>query len=110
MFESMACKTPVLAAPVGSVSDVIEDGKTGFLLENNSPACIARSILRAISSPDLERISQDGYDYVRENYTYARALEAWRKILSTRSRMMSVSFILPKKVEELALAAAAGGS
>lgn len=83
MFESMACKTPVLAAPVGSVSDVIEDGKTGFLLENNSPACIARSILRAISSPDLERISQDGYDYVRENYTYARALEAWRKILST---------------------------
>lgn len=81
MLESMACGTPVLAAQVGGVPDVIEDGKTGFLLENNSPACIARSIIHAASYPDLTTIARNAHLYVRQEFTYAKMSEAWSEIL-----------------------------
>ena len=82
MLECMACGVPVLATPVGAIRDIIKDGKTGFLLDNNAPACIARNVIRAISSPELESIAENAYVYVRERFTYARVLETWSEILS----------------------------
>ena len=37
VIEAMSCGTPVLATPVGGVPDLIEDGITGFILEDNFP-------------------------------------------------------------------------
>jgi glycosyltransferase involved in cell wall biosynthesis len=85
MVESMACGTPVLATPVGSVPDHIEDGRTGFLLENNAPGCIARNVVRAISCNNLAQISKNEYAYVCEKYTRTKASEAWSEILSNGS-------------------------
>lgn len=82
MVESMACGTPVLATPVGSIPDLIEDGRTGFLLENNAPECIARNVIRAISRPDLAQISKNACACVREEFTWTKASEAWSEILS----------------------------
>jgi len=38
MIESMACGTPVIATRYGSVSEVMEDGVTGFIVENQAQA------------------------------------------------------------------------
>ena len=37
LLESMACGTPVLVTPVGGVKDIVRDGETGFIMEDNSP-------------------------------------------------------------------------
>jgi len=34
MIEAMSCGTPVIAYPQGAVPEVIEDGKTGFIVKN----------------------------------------------------------------------------
>ena len=38
MIESLACGTPVIAYPCGSVPEVIEDGVTGFIVPDTKSA------------------------------------------------------------------------
>lgn len=81
ILESMACGTPVLATSVGAIPDVIRDGKTGFLLKSNDPKHIADRIIELLNQPELlERASVNASNYVRENFSYEKTLESWRKI------------------------------
>jgi glycosyltransferase involved in cell wall biosynthesis len=45
MVEAMACGTPVVALPGGSVPEVVEDGVTGWICRQ--PDQLARGILQA---------------------------------------------------------------
>ena len=81
MLEAMACGTPVLATPVGAIPDVIKDGETGFIMENNSPACIAENVERALNHPNLEEIVKTARKLVEKEFTYEAAVERYRKIL-----------------------------
>ena len=81
LLEVMACGTPVLATPVGAVPDVIKDEETGFILENNSPECIARNMMRVLNYPDLDKIVENARELVEKEFTYEAAVERYRKIL-----------------------------
>jgi len=88
ILEAMACGTPVLATPVGAIPDVIKDGETGFLLKSNDPKQIADKIIELLNKPELlEKVSKNAYNYVRENFSYEKTLESWRKILSEFNRV-----------------------
>jgi len=83
MLESMACGTPVLVTPVGAIPDVIKDGKTGFIMEDNSPECIARSVIRALSYPNLEQIAENARTLVEKEYTFEVAVKGYKNILAS---------------------------
>ena len=83
VLESMACGTPVLATPVGGTPDVIRDEVTGFIMEDNSPGCIARNVLRVLSHPNLEQVSENARALIEQEYTYQAAVERYRKILES---------------------------
>ena len=81
MLEAMACGTPVLATPIGAIPDIIIDGKTGFIMENNSPECIAENVNRALNYPELKQIVENGRQFVEENFTFEKTVKNWEKIL-----------------------------
>jgi len=82
VFEAMACGTPVLATPVGVIPDVIKDGETGFIMVDNSPECIARNIIRALNSPELDRITRAARSLVEKEYTHKAAVDRYRNIFT----------------------------
>ncbi|PYV31348.1 MAG: hypothetical protein DMG22_17140 [Acidobacteria bacterium] len=55
---AMAHGLPVVASRVGGVPEIVEDGKTGWLVEPGSPSALAEAVSRAASDP--ERLSQMG--------------------------------------------------
>jgi len=70
MLEAMACGTPVLASPVGSIPDYIIDGQSGFIMKDNSSACIAQCITKILDCNGLETIGMNGRKMVEEEFAF----------------------------------------
>ena len=81
MLEAMACGTPILATPVGAISDVIKDSETGFILRSNSPMCIAENVMRVLNYPNLEEVVKNARVLVEADFTYEDAVERYKNIL-----------------------------
>jgi glycosyltransferase involved in cell wall biosynthesis len=82
MIESMACGTPVLAFRRGSVTEVIEDGVTGKLVDSEEEAVAA---LPALLSYDRRTVRQR----FEERFTATRMAKdyvgSYRQLLKTRT-------------------------
>ena len=81
MLQAMACGTLVLATPVGAIIDIIKDKETGFIMENNSPVCIAENIIRALEDPNLEKIAMNAKNMVEKEFTFNCTVMQWKRIL-----------------------------
>jgi spore coat protein SA len=55
IIEAMACQLPVVASRVGGIPEIIEDGKTGLLVEAGDSRALANAILELLSHEDLRR-------------------------------------------------------
>jgi D-inositol-3-phosphate glycosyltransferase len=69
-LESLACGTPVVAADVGDLKNIIRQGETGYVVEDNSPEKLAAGIKTLLSNPQLDaestlsiRASVNRYDW-----------------------------------------------
>jgi D-inositol-3-phosphate glycosyltransferase len=52
-LESLACGTPVVATDVGCMRSVIQEPKTGYILNDNAPHNLADRISELLSRPNL---------------------------------------------------------
>lgn len=52
-LEAAACGTPVVAAAVGGLRTLVDDGRTGLLIESRDPGEYAAAMACLLDSPDL---------------------------------------------------------
>jgi D-inositol-3-phosphate glycosyltransferase len=58
-LESLACGTPVIATRVGAMDTLIQDGRTGFLVDSPSPLSLASAIENLMVAPLNGGMSRD---------------------------------------------------
>lgn len=73
--EAFYLKIPVIATSVGGIPELIEDDKTGLLVESENSKMLLDKINQLLIDQSLqEKISTNGYNFVLDNFT-------WNKIL-----------------------------
>ncbi|PIS17216.1 MAG: glycosyl transferase [Candidatus Nealsonbacteria bacterium CG09_land_8_20_14_0_10_42_14] len=73
VIEAMACGTPVIAFKDGSMPELIEQGKTGFLVDS------AEEAVKALKK--IKRISRDYCrEYVKKNFPLRRMVNRYERL------------------------------
>ncbi|MDE3087602.1 MAG: glycosyltransferase, partial [Acidobacteriota bacterium] len=76
--ESAACGTPVVAAAVGGLTTLVDDGRTGFLVEDGDPPAYAEAAEVVLGDTLLaERMSTAAVVRARR-YTWAASASVLR--------------------------------
>ena len=70
LLEAYAAGRACVATDVGGVSDLVLDGKTGFLVKPRDEAAIAAAVVRCLKDPDLRaEFAKAGRARVLEHFT-----------------------------------------
>jgi glycosyltransferase involved in cell wall biosynthesis len=79
VLEAMAAARPVIATRVGAIPGVIEDGKTGLLVNPGDAAGLRDAIARVLSNDELRRsIAAAGHEWVARHYTAGAMARQYR--------------------------------
>lgn len=86
LIEAMACERPCIATDVGGIGEVIENGKSGFLIPPMSPRKIIEAVDILMSDPDkAKKMGKTARQRVEAFYTLQRCAdgyyEAYAKLL-----------------------------
>jgi glycosyltransferase involved in cell wall biosynthesis len=82
MIEAMACGTPVIAYPRGSVPEVMEDGKTGFIVPGIDEAVEAVRRVARLSRRTCREVFERRFSVSRMALDY---LDIYGRLLARRS-------------------------
>ncbi len=71
LVEAMACRKPVVATNVGGMTEIVEEGETGFLVEPNNPKMLATAINRLLDSAEIRsQMGATGQQKAMQTYTW----------------------------------------
>jgi glycosyltransferase involved in cell wall biosynthesis len=82
MIEAMACGTPVIALRNGSVPEVIEDGVTGFIIENEDEAAAAAQRLHQLDRARIRHVFEQRFTARRMAEDY---LALYRQLIARKN-------------------------
>jgi D-inositol-3-phosphate glycosyltransferase len=79
-LEAAACGTPVVAAAVGGLATIVEDGTTGLLIEGRDPAAFADAIAGLLADPARARAMGAAGAARARGYTWSTAAARLRRV------------------------------
>jgi glycosyltransferase involved in cell wall biosynthesis len=86
LIEAMACGTPVLAFNRGAIPEIIEDGVTGFVVEDEKQAAVAAGQLSRLSRDAIRRRFEERFTARRMARDYLAVYESLIEVEAIRPR------------------------
>jgi D-inositol-3-phosphate glycosyltransferase len=81
-LEAAACGVPVVASAVGGLLSLVDDGRTGRLIEGRDPDDYARAIAEILDDRDLHRAMSAAAVERARRYTWSFAAARLRRLYS----------------------------
>ena len=76
LLEAMSRGKPVMASRLGGIPEVVEDGKTGYLVDPFDPEEVAKTISELAGSREKrEHLGQGGFERWKEHFQLKRMLD-----------------------------------
>ena len=76
VLEALAMETPVVATRIAGVPRLIEDGRTGRLVEPDNVEELARAIQQMLSQPEeCQRLAAAGRRLIEEQYSFRQRMQ-----------------------------------
>lgn len=81
LLEAWASKLPVIVSKTGDNMYLVKDGENGYFIQNqNDPKSIAQTIKKALKNPNLKKLGQNGYNLVKDKYTWENSARETKKL------------------------------
>ncbi|MEQ1834564.1 MAG: glycosyltransferase, partial [Candidatus Eisenbacteria bacterium] len=97
LLEAMARARPVVAAAVGGVSDVLQDGVTGTLVPPNDIGALAEALTELQRKSDRAwRMGRVASELIQERYTWHAVAEDFEAVYD---EVMGLATVTPEAAE-----------
>jgi glycosyltransferase involved in cell wall biosynthesis len=81
ILEAFYCKTPVVAYDVGGISEVVINGKTGYLVPNGNEKAFVENVLKAIEKTSQnQQLVQNAWQLVMNEYLNTRIADKFLEV------------------------------
>lgn len=82
LLEAGACGLPVVATDVGGNSEVVLNGKTGFIVPPRNPEALAQAMEKMMALPKEKRMEmgEAGRAYIEANYSLEHVVDQWEAL------------------------------
>ncbi len=82
LLEAHASGLPVVATNVGGNSEIVIDGKTGFLVSPRNPEALAQAMIRLMELPEEEKqiMGKLARQHVETNFSLDRVVDLWESL------------------------------
>jgi glycosyltransferase involved in cell wall biosynthesis len=88
----MACGTPVIAFARGSIPEVVDDGLTGFVVQDEAAAVAAIDKLPRLTRPRIRRRFEERFTARRMAHDY---LSVYRGLLAEEAPKLALASVSP---------------
>lgn len=85
VVEAMSLGVPSVLPDVGDITDLVEDGKNGILIDSRNPIDYANAIINILENEEiLNRLGKESIVSIKkmsENTTHSKLIELWNTVL-----------------------------
>ncbi|NEQ85327.1 MAG: glycosyltransferase family 4 protein, partial [Moorea sp. SIO2I5] len=90
VMEALASSTPVVATDVGGVRELVEDGKSGFVVPPRDSSALSKAMKTLIESSEQQRqqMGKIGFYHIKSQYSLDKITQNWEELYKTYLYLM----------------------
>jgi glycosyltransferase involved in cell wall biosynthesis len=83
-MQAMACGVPVITTRAGAIGEIVEQGRTGLIVESRSAPALAAALARLKDDSAMRlRLGAAGLAQARERFSMERMLDAMEAVFES---------------------------